>query len=122
MCRGRRIGILQQAPRSRGAGPPLGWPPVMLSRRLPAAVLAVAVLPAGTASALSIPLQSAPISIAMSPASPRAGSEVRLTGGAGASNYAWDLDGDGQFDDATGTEVSASFAAGTRTVRAQAVT
>ena len=31
--------------------------------------------------------------------------------------YAWDLDGDGQFDDGTGAHLAHSFAAGTYTVR-----
>jgi hypothetical protein len=94
----------------------------MLSRLVPAALLAVAVSPSATASAMSVAPPSTPISIGMSPASPRGGGEVRLTGGAGAPSYAWDLDGDGQFDDASGKDVTATFAVGTRTVRAQAVT
>ncbi len=94
----------------------------MLFRLVPAVVLVAAVVLPGTAFATSPPPPSAPLSIGMSPASPRAGSDVRLTGGAGASSYAWDLDGDGQFDDANGAAVTASFAVGTRTVRAQAVT
>lgn len=57
-----------------------------------------------------------------SPVSPRAGSEVLLTGGAGAESYAWDLDGDGRFDDAVGKVVTASFPAGQRTVAARAST
>jgi YD repeat-containing protein len=93
----------------------------MISQLVPAAVVAAILLPSASASAGMVP-DSTPISIAMSPASPRAGSAVHFTGGAGASSYAWDLDGDGQFDDAIGKDATASFGAGTQTVRAQAVT
>jgi YD repeat-containing protein len=93
----------------------------MLSRTVSAVLFAAAALPA-SAGASTPALPSVAISIGMSPASPRAGSDVRLTGGAGAASYAWDLDGDGQFDDADGIGVTARFAAGERTVRAQAVT
>jgi hypothetical protein len=47
---------------------------------------------------------------------------VRLTGGEGAPSYAWDLDGDGQFDDADALAVTTTFGPGTRTVRARALT
>src|SRR3954466_6104517 len=93
----------------------------MISQLVPAAVVAAILLPSASASAGMVP-DSTPISIAMSPASPRAGSAVHFTGGAGASSYAWDLDGDGQIDDAIGKDATASFGAGTQTVRAQAVT
>jgi YD repeat-containing protein len=85
-------------------------------------VAALGLLAPASAFASFVPPQTAPISIGMSPASPRSGSEVRLTGGAGASNWLWDLDGDGAFDDASGKEVVASFPAGVVTVRASAVT
>ena len=55
-----------------------------------------------------------------SPARPR--STVQLDGTASTGRglaYAWDLDGDGQFDDATGARPSATFAAGTYSVRLQ---
>ena len=95
----------------------------MLSRLVPAVLLAAALLPPATASGSSVPPPpSTSIAIAMSPPSPRAGAQVRLTGGAGAPSYAWDLDGDGQFDDAIGLAVTTAFSAGTRSVGAQALT
>ncbi|MDA0167769.1 hypothetical protein OJ998_01620 [Solirubrobacter taibaiensis] len=94
----------------------------MTSRVFVGSLLAGVLVPSATALASSIVPLSAPLSIGMSPVSPRAGSEVRLTGGLGAPSYAWDLDGDGEFDDATGKDVTTTFATGTRTVRARAVT
>lgn len=55
---------------------------------------------------------------------PRAGTAVTLVANAAgpatgaAEQVAWDLDGDGAFDDATGASVPAVFAPGPRTVRA----
>ena len=94
----------------------------MVLRLVAAGTLGVALLAPDVASACSMVPPSAAIQIGMTPASPRAGSEVRLTGGAGAESYAWDLDGDGQFDDAVGKVVTASFPAGQRTVAARAST
>jgi PKD domain len=56
------------------------------------------------------------------PASGGAPLTVQLDGTASTGRgltYAWDLDGDGQFDDATGARPSASFPAGTYSVRVQ---
>ena len=89
----------------------------MLARLVVCGLVLAAAAPA-TADAASVPLPTVPISIGMAPASPRAGSEVRLTGAAGAAGYEWDLDADGQFDDASGLELTTTFTAGTRTVRA----
>ena len=94
----------------------------MVLRLVAVGTLAVALLAPEVASACSMVPPSAEIQIGMTPVSPRAGSEVRLTGGAGAESYAWDLDGDGQFDDAVGKVVTASFPAGQRTVAARAST
>ena len=63
----------------------------MTLSRMVSIALVVAVVPVGTAYATSIAPPTAAISIGMSPASPRAGSDVKLTGGAGAESYAWDL-------------------------------
>lgn len=90
--------------------------------RLVATAAGLVLLAPGVASASSVALPTEPISIGLTPASPRAGSQVVLKGGEGAPSYAWDLDGDGQFDDDTGKSVKTSFPAGTHTVKAQAVT
>jgi PKD repeat protein len=54
------------------------------------------------------------VSLAATPASPHAGAQVKLTatGSGRGITYAWDLDEDGEFDDATGAEVTHSFAVG----------
>ena len=70
----------------------------MVLRLVAIGALGAALLTPEVASACSILPPSAEIQIGMTPVSPRAGSEVRLTGGAGAESYEWDLDGDGQFD------------------------
>jgi secreted trypsin-like serine protease len=65
--------------------------------------------------------------IAISPSSPQPGATVSLTatgtqpaGQAGPRTYAWDLDDDGSYDDATGTTASLpSIAAGSHVVRVQ---
>ncbi|HEY6886529.1 MAG TPA: PKD domain-containing protein, partial [Solirubrobacter sp.] len=61
-------------------------------------------------------------SMSVSPPAPHAGSPVVLNAsspGRGVS-YAWDLDGDGAFDDAVGADVSRTFPAGTATVAVRA--
>ena len=61
--------------------------------------------------------------VAVASAAPTSGAApltVQLDGTASTGRelaYAWDLDGDGQFDDATGARPSATFAAGTYAVR-----
>jgi hypothetical protein len=60
--------------------------------------------------------------IAVTPELPRAGKPVKLTAdsyGRGVT-YAWDLDGDGAFDDANGGSATTTLGAGTHTVRARA--
>src|SRR3954469_15913400 len=54
-------------------------------------------------------------SIQVTPTAPRIGSPVVLETGATSrgSTLAWDLDGDGQFDDATATKVTRTFNGGT---------
>src|SRR3954467_3294919 len=54
-------------------------------------------------------------SIQATPTAPRIGSPVVLETGAASrgATLAWDLDGDGQFDDATGTKVTRTFNGGT---------
>ena len=61
--------------------------------------------------------------IALSAPAPRAGASVVLSAaspGRGVS-FAWDLDGDGAFDDAAGASVVHAFAAGSSLVRVRAV-
>lgn len=94
----------------------------MRSRLVAIAVLGTAWAAPEIASACSPVPPRVPLSIAMQPASPSAGAEVQLTGGAGADSYTWDLDGDGRFGDAVGKAVTTRFPAGERTVRAQAST
>jgi hypothetical protein len=60
----------------------------------------------------------------VNPTAPRTGEDVTLTsrgtdpdGGTLQLTAAWDLDGDGEFDDATGDTASASFLAGPHVVR-----
>jgi hypothetical protein len=75
----------------------------------------------GVAVRLITPGNQAPIAdFAISPAAPAAGEAVRLTStssdpdGLPLASEAWDLNGDGQFDEATGGAVSITFpAAGT---------
>jgi hypothetical protein len=52
------------------------------------------------------------VEIRATPAAPRIGAPVALRAAAtGRGNtFAWDLDGDGAFDDATGAEATATFA------------
>ncbi|WP_028067287.1 PKD domain-containing protein [Solirubrobacter soli] len=59
--------------------------------------------------------------IATDPPSPRANKDVELyAGGAGRGlSFAWDLDGDGAFDDGTADTLTYRFAAGTRNVGLQ---
>jgi len=67
------------------------------------------------------------VSIAFAPAQPQAGALVTFTGSASdpdgtISSRAWDVDGDGDFDDATGPTATVAFpAAGTYTVRMRAI-
>src|SRR4051794_25463792 len=62
------------------------------------------------------------VSIAATPASPHAGALValRANGTGRGLAYAWDLDDDGEFDDATGAEVARRFPAGSPRVRVRA--
>ncbi|WP_270042571.1 hypothetical protein [Solirubrobacter ginsenosidimutans] len=62
------------------------------------------------------------VSIQMSAASPRAGSIVKLTASSDGRRvtYAWDLDGDGTFDDAVGVKAEQIYTSGTRTVGVRA--
>jgi hypothetical protein len=60
-----------------------------------------------------------------SPGSPRAGDPVSLDAGISSpagyfASFSWDLDGDGQYDDATGTTVSRGFPEGTHSIGVQA--
>ena len=59
------------------------------------------------------------------PPNPTAGQTVSFTASSGPSgyfgSYAWDLDGDGAYDDAVGTSTLRSFAAGAHTVGVQAI-
>jgi glucose/arabinose dehydrogenase len=63
--------------------------------------------------------------VAVATAAPTSGTApltVQLDGTASTGNglaYAWDLDGDGEFDDATGARPTATFAAGTYALRLQ---
>lgn len=61
---------------------------------------------------------------AVSPAAPRAGDVVTFSSTSGPSGYfsafAWDLDGDGQFDDAAGSTATGSFSQGEHSVGLQA--
>lgn len=59
--------------------------------------------------------QDLPVADAGGPYTATAGSPLTLDGVAstGATSYAWDLDGDGQFDDATGSAPSVVLPAGT---------
>ena len=61
-------------------------------------------------------------SFTMSSTAPRAGREVALhaTSEGRGVTFAWDLDGDGEYDDATGADVRTSFQAGQRTVGVRA--
>ena len=63
-------------------------------------------------------------SFTSSPASPRAGDSVTFTSTstapAGFTTFNWDLDGDGQFNDATGSSVSRAFGQGDHSVGLQA--
>ncbi len=98
-------------------------------------VLAAAALPAG-AGALRAAPSAAPAacgglcetrrpdpSIALSAPVPRAGAVVALTASSPrlGVTYAWDLDGDGAFDDGSGARVTSSFSAGRSVVRVRAV-
>jgi hypothetical protein len=59
------------------------------------------------------------------PPNPTAGQTVTFTATSGPSgyfgSYAWDLDGDGAYDDAVGTSTPRSFEAGDHTVGVQAI-
>jgi hypothetical protein len=61
-------------------------------------------------------------SIVAVPAAPHAGSPVVLTAASGGRGvtYAWDLDGDGAFDDGSGARLVRPFEAGARTVAVRA--
>ena len=76
------------------------------------AVALPAVAPAREESARPSP------SIRVQPAAPRAGTMVVLTATSPGSGltHAWDLDGDGAFDDGAGARVTTTLAAGTRSV------
>lgn len=73
---------------------------------------------------LHIPLERVrPVAAINGPATATSGTTVRFTSGATTPDggsiaaQAWDLDDDGQYDDATGAGAEATFAAGRRTVR-----
>jgi hypothetical protein len=87
-------------------------PRVVVAVLLALAAALPAVAPAREDSARPSP------SIRVQPAAPRAGTVVVLTAtspGEGLT-HAWDLDGDGAFDDGAGARVTTTPAAGTRTV------
>jgi PKD repeat protein len=98
-----------------------------LPKTSPAAALAalalLAALP-GAASAAPAAVPQLNASFVMSPAEPSAGETVRFanttTGAVGPVTAAWDLDGDGEYDDAVGDTPSRAFSAGTHTVRMRA--
>ena len=106
----------------------------MVSRVVPAALFAIALLASAPVIARADDACSSEqgadpgsrcdvsrpqVSIAATPASPHAGAQVELkANGTGRGlAYAWDLDDDGEFDDATGAEVTRGFAAGSPRVR-----
>jgi secreted trypsin-like serine protease len=64
------------------------------------------------------------VDFSASPASPQTGQSVTFAAASGPggyfASYAWDLDGDGQYDDAAGPSASRSFDAGDHTVGVQA--
>lgn len=79
-----------------------------------ALVLLTLGLTTGTAAAQAAPLSA---SFDYSPSAPEVGQTVAFaattSGGTAAPiEHAWDLDGDGEFDDAVGARAQTSFAAG----------
>ena len=91
---------------------------------LPAAV-ARADDPCATQDALTTSLCRAPrplVTISSLPTSPRAGSQVKLQAGSDGRgiSYAWDLDGDGAYDDATGDHAAVTFSGGSPVVGVRA--